>query len=246
MGKVADRRDALAERPRGAPHATGRASLGALLYLALGPAALFLSAGTWRWTMGWVFVALVLVLTVGSRVFVWRRNPDLLRERGRYGEARDTAPWDRCLMPLVALVGPTAVSIVAGLHHRFDWPGSVPVAVQALAAMALAMAYGLSAWAMVANPFFSAVVRIQGERTHAVVAGGPYRWVRHPAYLGACGGILAAPLMLAAPWALVPALLTVGATVARTALEDRFLCAHLPGYARYARETRYRLLPGVW
>ena len=34
--------------------------------------------------------------------------------------------------------------------------------------------------------------------------------------------------------------------IARTALEDRDLCAGLPGYLAYTRRTRYRLLPGVW
>jgi len=34
--------------------------------------------------------------------------------------------------------------------------------------------------------------------------------------------------------------------VLRTAVEDRTLRAELPGYAEYARHTRYRLLPGVW
>jgi protein-S-isoprenylcysteine O-methyltransferase Ste14 len=34
--------------------------------------------------------------------------------------------------------------------------------------------------------------------------------------------------------------------VIRAALEDRTLQAELPGYAEYARQVRYRLLPGVW
>jgi protein-S-isoprenylcysteine O-methyltransferase Ste14 len=34
--------------------------------------------------------------------------------------------------------------------------------------------------------------------------------------------------------------------VLRTALEDRMLLGELPGYADYARVTRYRLLPGIW
>jgi protein-S-isoprenylcysteine O-methyltransferase Ste14 len=35
-------------------------------------------------------------------------------------------------------------------------------------------------------------------------------------------------------------------SVVRTALEDRTLLEELPGYAEYAQQTRYRLLPGVW
>jgi protein-S-isoprenylcysteine O-methyltransferase Ste14 len=34
--------------------------------------------------------------------------------------------------------------------------------------------------------------------------------------------------------------------IIRTAYEDRTLQDELPGYAEYARRTRFRLLPGVW
>jgi protein-S-isoprenylcysteine O-methyltransferase Ste14 len=34
--------------------------------------------------------------------------------------------------------------------------------------------------------------------------------------------------------------------VIRTALEDRTLHEELDGYPEYARQTRYRLIPGVW
>jgi hypothetical protein len=34
--------------------------------------------------------------------------------------------------------------------------------------------------------------------------------------------------------------------VVRTALEDRALRVELPGYEAFTRQTRYRLLPGIW
>ena len=37
---------------------------------------------------------------------------------------------------------------------------------------------------MIANRFFSAVVRIQGERGHRVIDQGPYAFIRHPGYAG--------------------------------------------------------------
>src|SRR5664280_1409589 len=44
----------------------------------------------------------------------------------------------------------------------------------------LASGSALVLWSMAANPFFSAVVRIQAERGQVVVMSGPYRLVRHP------------------------------------------------------------------
>jgi protein-S-isoprenylcysteine O-methyltransferase Ste14 len=32
----------------------------------------------------------------------------------------------------------------------------------------------------------------------------------------------------------------------RTAMEDGTLLRELPGYAEYAAQTRWRLMPGVW
>jgi protein-S-isoprenylcysteine O-methyltransferase Ste14 len=99
---------------------------------------------------------------------------------------------------------------------------------------------------MLANRFFSAVVRIQTDRGHVVVSDGPYRVMRHPGYAGGMLSYLASPLLLSSLWMFIPAVLTVAAMVARTALEDRTLRAELPGYADYARRVRYRLLPGLW
>jgi protein-S-isoprenylcysteine O-methyltransferase Ste14 len=104
----------------------------------------------------------------------------------------------------------------------------------------------LGNWAMLENRFFSGYVRIQTDRGHMVVSNGPYRSIRHPGYLGGIVTWLAAPLALGSLWALIPAGAVVVAYVIRTALEDRTLQAELDGYKEYARQTRYRLVPGVW
>jgi len=58
------------------------------------------------------------------------------------------------------------------------------------------------------------------------------------------------PLLVAWDWGWwqggVTAGLMAAGIIVRTALEDRTLQAELPGYAEYARQTRYRLLPGIW
>jgi protein-S-isoprenylcysteine O-methyltransferase Ste14 len=47
-------------------------------------------------------------------------------------------------------------------------------------------------------------------------------------------------------WALLPAVLVCAALIARLLDEERYLSAHLPGYDRYRRTVRYRLIPFVW
>ncbi len=146
----------------------------------------------------------------------------------------------------MALFGPLAVWIVAGLDERFGWSAPFAPWVQVVALVAVALSYLLGNWAMVANRYFSSVVRIQEDRGHTVVSGGPYRFVRHPAYTGSLFGTLAMAIALGSWWALIPAGVDAVGLIVRTGLEDRTLQAELPGYANYARQTRYRLFPGIW
>ncbi|MGB4978268.1 MAG: isoprenylcysteine carboxylmethyltransferase family protein, partial [Anaerolineae bacterium] len=57
---------------------------------------------------------------------------------------------------------------------------------------------------------------------------------------------LAVPVLLASWPALIISGLSVLLLILRTALEDRTLQVELIGYAGYARQVRYRLLPGIW
>ncbi len=222
-----------------------RGAIGFLALLLLVPALLFAAAGTLSWPMAWAYVGLATVGSLASRLAVARRNPDTLEERAKAFRAEGTPAWDRWLMPAL-IWGAVLTLVVAGLDHRVEGV-TIASAPLRLAALALAAAgYALSAWAMALNRFFVATVRIQTERGHAVVASGPYAFVRHPGYTGSLLATLCVPLLLGSAWALVPAALTAVAIVARTALEDRFLRAGLAGYADYAARTRWRLAPGVW
>lgn len=225
---------------------TIRAVVGFALYILLVPALLFIAAGTTDWPMAWVYVALLLASTLGSRLMVLTRNPDTLRERARFTSSEGTKPWDRVLVPVVGLLAPMAMMLVAGLDRRYGWSTIVPEAVQVLATLVVAAGYGISVWAMVENRYFSAVARIQKDRAQEVVTSGPYRVVRHPSYAGALLASLALPLMLDALWALIPGMVMVVALIMRTRLEDQMLREELAGYQSYAEETPARLVPGVW
>src|SRR5262249_40445512 len=137
--------------------------------------------------------------------------------------------------------------VVAGLDvGRFHWSDAVPVVVQGAAFVAMTAAMAVVVWAEVVNPFFSTVIRIQTERGHRVIATGPYRYLRHPAYAARpflfAGGGLVLGSWLAALIGLVMCLPILN----RTAQEDRILREQLDGYAAYAEKVRYRVLPGVW
>lgn len=220
--------------------------LRAIVYFFLVPLVLFLAAGTWNWPMAWIYLAFTMLASIVSRLLLNRFHPDLITERATSLDKQDFKAWDRTLVPLIGIYGPVAVLIVAGLDHRFGWPGDVPAALVAASALVLVLGYLLAIWALLVNRFFSAVVRIQTERGHTVITDGPYRSVRHPGYAAGILTNLAVPLLLCSTWALLPALLTAALTVLRTVLEDRTLQEELPGYREYAARVRYRLFPGIW
>jgi protein-S-isoprenylcysteine O-methyltransferase Ste14 len=211
-----------------------------LLILAL---ALFVPSWCWDWDMAWAFVGVSAVVLVVGGIGLLKISPELVAERTRMGEG--TKAWDKLLTVLYGLMG-IATLFVAGLDKRFGWSGGVPPAVQLAALILFALGDVIAFWAMWSNAFFATTVRIQGERGHAVTTHGPYRYLRHPGYSGWVVCNIVPPLILDSLWAFIPALLTVAILVIRTAAEDRVLQEELPGYREYARQTRYRLLPGVW
>jgi protein-S-isoprenylcysteine O-methyltransferase Ste14 len=205
--------------------------------------AVFWSAGTLRWTWGWALVGLYAGWIIGAAVLLIPANPDLLAERAT--RRQGLKDWDARLMSVVALMI-LAQQIVGGLDYRYGWSAPLPLWAHLLALLTGAAGHTLVIWSMVANAYFSLIVRIQTDRGHQVVSGGPYRLVRHPGYLGSLIFYLSTAPLLGSWWALLPGGLAALLLIARTALEDRTLHAELPGYGDYAEKTRYRLLPGVW
>jgi len=213
---------------------------GALAGLWLG-AILFIAAGRLDWPMAWVYTGISMVDAALLLLIV---SPELMRERTH--PKADAKAWDRVFARLTGPLGSTVILVVAGLDKRFGWSAQVPLALQVVGLVAFASGMGLMTWAMAVNNYFSLVVRIQKDRGHTVVTGGPYRYVRHPGYVGGIMFQLGTPLLLGSLWALIPAALSALAFIVRTALEDKTLQRELDGYADYARRVRCRLVPGIW
>ena len=226
-----------------------RLELGALRYsvqrfilIAAFAALLFHFAGRWDWSRGWAFVVAAGMVEALTLAFLAWRAPATLNQRGNLHAK--TAWFDWLFAPLWLILS-FATPIVAGLEVRAGVPQLPWTAFWAGAAV-LSVAAVLGAWAMLENEHFEQFVRIQDDRSHRVVDTGPYRLVRHPGYLAAIVGALVTPLMLGASSTFIPAGLAAALFIWRTVLEDRSLGRDLPGYAAYAKRTRWRLVPGIW
>ncbi|MCC7446192.1 MAG: isoprenylcysteine carboxylmethyltransferase family protein [Anaerolineae bacterium] len=206
----------------------------------------FMAAGTFDWWQGWVFYAVAIISGAGSRIILFRKNPTLIAERARFTSAANIKGWDKWLVTIIAIIGPLVAYIVAGLDKRYGWSPEVGSVGVLIGILLLVFGTALSTWAMVVNAYFSSVVRIQTDRNHTVISSGPYRIVRHPGYSGGAMAWVGIPLIFGTLWAFIPAGIVIILYIVRTALEDRTLQRELAGYAAYAQQTRYRLLPGVW
>jgi protein-S-isoprenylcysteine O-methyltransferase Ste14 len=201
---------------------------------------LFCLSGRLNWIWAWAYVGVGFGILVINVLIL---PAELIAERGQPGE--NVKGWDRLLATLTGL--PTlGVPIVAGLDARFGWSPQIAPGIHLTGLALFALGQGLFSWAMASNQYFSTAVRIQMDRGHTVATGGPYRYVRHPGYVGFVVSYLGMALALGSLWAILPAVLVAFLMVVRTALEDRTLQDELPGYRDYAQRVRYRLLPGIW
>jgi protein-S-isoprenylcysteine O-methyltransferase Ste14 len=122
----------------------------------------------------------------------------------------------------------------------------MPIALYWIGALVYVLGQAILLWARYTNNFFSSMVRIQIDRGHTVCRTGPYRYVRHPGYVGGILFTATMGVVLGSWWACLPQGFACLLLVWRTWMEDRTLKAELPGYAEYAEETRYRLVPRLW
>jgi protein-S-isoprenylcysteine O-methyltransferase Ste14 len=214
-----------------------KGSIAQLLFLAI----YLIAAGRGDWFWAWLYTFLFIGMNLATVLLV---DPGLLVERAT--RPTDAKAWDRPYVLLAAALLPLLSGLVAGLDLRLGWRPEIPTAVQWMATIIVVIGFAIVVWAMWANAYFSAVVRIQTDRGHSVATGGPYRIVRHPGYVGAILFTIAMPVMLGSVWALIPAVLAGIIYVLRTRKEDDTLQAELPGYRDYMQQTRFRLIPGVW
>jgi protein-S-isoprenylcysteine O-methyltransferase Ste14 len=213
------------------------------IFFSLQAVFLFLAAGRINWTWAWVFLGVSLVYVLINATFMLRTNPETVAERGRPKETKD---WDKVVSGLWALAMYLALPIVAGLDIRFSWTGEFGIMWHLAGVLMFAVGGGIGGWAMITNAYFSTAVRIQTDRGHTVCRTGPYRFVRHPGYVGFILQSLGTPIIFGSLWALIPGFIAAVLMIIRTSLEDRTLQAELPGYPDYVDDVSYRLIPGLW
>lgn len=200
------------------------------------------SGNLWWWN-AWFFLGISLAAVAGNAWYLLPRNPEIIVERSQ--RHHGTKRFDFVILSAYA-VAYGALLVVAALDAgRFGWAQLSP-GWSLIGGVALLVSMVPIAGAMAVNRNLEPTVRIQTDRGHQVATTGPYRWIRHPMYLGMILQLPATVLILGSAWAFLPALGCLGLIIVRTVFEDRTLLLELPGYADYAVTTRYRIVPGIW
>lgn len=207
-------------------------------------ALMFLSAGTLQWTAAWVYIVVMVGLSLTMGVALARRDPGLMNERLRPPIQKTQTAADKILLSIL-LLGIFAWLVLMGLDTRFGW-SAAPVWVQVIGALVLLVGIWICYLTMLENSFAAPVVKIQDERGQKVITTGPYGYVRHPMYAGAIVYFAGTALLLGSWWGLAAVLAFILLLAIRTFIEEKTLRTGLLGYDDYAARVRYKLIPMVW
>ncbi|MDK1377045.1 MULTISPECIES: isoprenylcysteine carboxylmethyltransferase family protein [unclassified Sinorhizobium] len=216
-----------------------------VIWLAIIGAVLFASAGTVAWPAGWVFLAVMLAVSLIAGRSLARHDPALLKERLSAPIQKGQPFADKILLTIIFLFLFGSFAFMALDAVRFGW-SSVPPWVQGVGALTLLLSIGLNYWTFRENSFAAPVVKVQRERGQRVVTTGPYRYVRHPLYGGGLLYVAGMSLLLGSWWGLVAVVLFALLLAVRIGIEEKVLRTGLAGYDAYAARVRYRLIPYVW
>jgi protein-S-isoprenylcysteine O-methyltransferase Ste14 len=205
---------------------------------------LFGGAGRFNWLLGWIFAIVWFVPKLIFFVILRWRDPNLLVERAT--RHQNTQHYDRIILPLYFVFAFGTLLVASFDGGRFQWSGELSIVWIVITYLIYLFGNSVAGWAIMSNPFFSSESRLQTDRDQKVTSSGPYRFIRHPSYSVSVLLWLVTGPMLESWWALIPGFMAGLMMIIRTVYEDRMLNVELPGYADYAQQVRYRLLPGVW
>lgn len=206
---------------------------------------LFGSAGTLSWPPAWAFLGVVSVGAYLITRLVARHDPALIGERIRWPIRRAQLPWDGIIMVLPTVIFPGWLALMGLDAVRFDW-SSMPDWLQIIGGIGVATALSFVYRVFEENTFLPRLVRAQKERSEKLISTGPYAVIRHPFYAAVLFFCVSTALLLGS-WVGLGGVIILGVALAvRIGMEDRELRSKIEGYADYARQVPYRLVPGVW
>lgn len=200
---------------------------------------IFLPAGTFCYTYGWLFIGLLFVPMLIAGFVMLVKSPDFLKKRLDAKEKQGTQKGVVAFSGLMFIAG----FVVAGLDFRFGW-SHMSTWVTVIASVLFLVAYVLYAEVMRENAYLSRTIKVEEGQT--VVDTGMYGIVRHPMYAATILLFLMIPLVLGSWYALIAFAFYPAIIMVRLNAEEELLTKELPGYAEYKQKVKYRIIPFIW
>jgi protein-S-isoprenylcysteine O-methyltransferase Ste14 len=148
-------------------------------------------------------------------------------------EVKVPAYSDEILVPLLSYLSPLVLlNLTMFTSARYSFPWFVLLSV---AGLILAL---LSFWSL--RRSFAVLPSVR-----AIVSQGPYRWVRHPLYLGEATFILGMMMLAFNLLSLLVYGIFIALMLARIRMEERKLFTQ-EEYRLYASSVKYRMIPYVY
>jgi protein-S-isoprenylcysteine O-methyltransferase Ste14 len=205
-------------------------------------ACLFLPAGAWNYWQGWAFLVVFELCAQAFGVYFLVNDRKAIERRMRVGPTAEREPAQKIVSGLI-IANFIAALIVPALDHRFGWSPAAP-AVSILGDAVVACSFLIFFFVLKANRYAASTIQV--EEGQPVISSGPYAFVRHPMYAGALVLIAGIPLALGSWCGVLLLVPFLAALLWRLLDEERFLGENLPGYAAYAQQVRYRLIPAIF
>jgi methyltransferase len=160
-----------------------------------------------------IMTAVAALLVMAGEALLSRVNEAALRRKGAVEPPDDVHRTMQWVYP--------AIFVVMAIEGA--WRGPAPRAVLLGGLLVFGLAKALKAWAIASlgDRWSYRVLVVPGR---ALVASGPYQWMRHPNYVAVAGEIIGVALTVWAPVSGVLSLLVFGSLLRRRILvEDRAL-----------------------
>jgi protein-S-isoprenylcysteine O-methyltransferase Ste14 len=207
---------------------------------------LFFIAGDWRWTEGWIFSIIFFLLSFGTVIYLYFKDPALLNERFGAPIQKNQKGWDKILL-LLFFPGFLVWYFIMPLDaERFGWSPEFPFWVKIIGTILFTLSFIIIFEVLRENTFAAPVIKMQKERGQKVISNGLYGVVRHPMYSGAVLLFIGSPLLLGSIWGLVIGFLLIMTLAIRIFGEEKMLKQELPGYDEYMNKVRWRLIPLIF
>ena len=199
----------------------------------------FLPAGTFMYSGGWVFMAILFIPICILGIVLYLKAPDLLKKR-LDGKEKDQK--QKVVVSFSALLF-LFVFILSGLDFRFNWT-TVHFVFKVAASVVFLFSYIIYAEVMRENAYLSRKIEVQENQK--IVDMGLYGIIRHPMYAATILMFLCIPLILGS-WISFSVMLAYPLIiVVRINNEEKLLTEQLEGYAEYKQKVKNRIIPFVW